>query len=418
MPTLYSRFISKANYVLFIVMVCMLPFPTKVSLYAWMLWLVSWLLEGRIFRSEHIRWHKGLVPILALVGLLLFELVSYTWAIDTTSAANMLVRHLSYIAIVPIAIWGVNQHYDWVKIARWFIISCVASIFIYGFYIYIFEYRDYLLTHHQYPEQSWLLFGERVNYLKHHLYYGNLLNLALVALLQIRVPLLAASRHKRWTTALFFLTLLILVIGVIWSGSRANMLTLLVVSAVAVIQPLRGYTRPLVASMVCIFSVVMGALLFTLHPRFDQLSLEHVTERNTFPTHQIEPRINIWYSALQQPHDYLWHGVGVGCDAEYLTPVYAAHQWHGFFQRQFNAHNQYLATLINLGIVAALFFLLIWLLYPLWYTARVRQLATLVALTIGLNMLTENMLDRIDGVIVACASMLVIALLSRGQLEK
>ena len=414
MPTLYSRIIQQVNYLLFIVVVCMLPFPTKLSLYAWLVWMVSWLLEGRFLRREYLRWHQGLIPIVALTVLLLWELISCTWAIHTTDAVNMIVRHLSYITILPIALWGVNQHYDWIKIAKCFIISCIASIFIYGIYIYGFAYRD-LLSQLPSAEAVWSLFGDKVSYIKHHLYYGNLLNLAIVVLLQIRVQVLSASRHKAVATAIFFLCLLLLVLGVVWSGSRANMLTLLVVSAVAVILPLRGHTRSLVAAIVCIFGIVIGALLFTLHPRFDQLELEHVTERSSFQTHQIEPRINIWYSAMQQPEDYIWHGVGVGGNSAYLTSQYAEQQWDAFQRRQFNAHNQYLGTLINLGIFAAIFFLLLWLLYPVWYTARVRQFATLFALTVGLNMLTENMLDRIDGVIVTCASMLVIALLSRAQ---
>ena len=196
------------------------------------------------------------------------------------------------------------------------------------------------------------------------------------------------------------------------------MLTLLVVGAVAMIQPLRGHTRALVASMAVAGSIVIGALLFTLHPRFDQLELEHITERATYQTNEIEPRINIWYSALQSPQDYIWHGVGAGGNSEYLKSIFAEHHWDKFYTRQYNTHNQYLGVLINLGIFGAIFFLLIWLLYPLWYRGRVRQFATLIALTIGLNMLTENMLDRIDGIIVTCVSFLVIVLISRDQLAK
>jgi hypothetical protein len=416
----YLHFVQKANYLLFIVVVCMLPFPTHVSLYAWGIWLCSWLLEGRFLCKKNIKWHKGLIPIISLVVLFVWELISYTWAINKTDACNMLIRHISFVAILPIAIWGVNNQYDWRNIARWFIISCIASIFIYGIYIHIFEYRQHILTHHNLPNiaYKWSLFGDKISLIKHRLYYGNILNLGIVALLQIRIQHLSTFRNKKIATAIFFIGLILLVLGIVWSSSRANMLTLLIVSAVAVIQPLRGYTRTLVASLVCVFTIVIGALLFTLHPRFNQLELEHVTERSAFQVNEIEARINIWYSALQEPEDYIWHGVGVGCNSEYLTPVYDSLHWDKFKKRQFNAHNQYLGILINLGIFATLFFFLTWLLLPIWHKGRVRQFATLIALTIGLNMLTENMLDRIDGVIVTSVSMLVIALLSRVQLEK
>lgn len=211
---------------------------------------------------------------------------------------------------------------------------------------------------------------------------------------------------------------MVLVLGIILSASRANMLTLLVISAVAIIQPLRGRTRALVTSLVGIMGITMCALLFTLHPRFEKLHIEHITERETYQTHEIEPRINIWFSALQNPEDYLWYGVGAGGNSEYLKSMYASLEWNYFYDRQYNAHNQYLGTFINLGIFGAIFFLLIWLLYPIWYNGRVRQFATLAMLTIGLNMLTENMLDRIDGVIITCVTLVTIALLSRAQHAK
>ena len=416
----YLSIIGKTNYILFIVAICMLPFPTQLSLYTWGLWLASWLLEGRFLCKNNTHWHKGLIPIILLVIWFVWETISYTWAINKIDAGNMLVRHLSFVAILPIAIWGVNSNYNWNKIAKYFIISSIVSIIAYGIKIYILDFLSYYQEGQQFPDflRSWTFFGDRISIYKHRLYYGNVLNLAIVALFQIRIQQLATYRHKKTATTIFFVGLIILVLGIVWTGSRANMLTLLVVSAIAAIQPLRGHTRILVTSMVCVIGIVVGALLFTLHPRFEQLDIDHVTERATYQTNEIEPRINIWYSALQHPQDYLWHGVGVGGNSEYLTSVYSVMNWNAFTERQYNAHNQYIGTLINLGIFGAIFFLLIWLLFPLWYKGRVRQFATLVALTIGLNMLTENMLDRIDGVIITCVTLVTIALLSRDQLAK
>ena len=56
-----------------------------------------------------------------------------------------------------------------------------------------------------------------------------------------------------------------------------------------------------------------------------------------------------------------------------------------------------------------------WLIYPLWYKDKLRKVATLVAIVFGSNMLTENMLDRIEGVIITCCAIVTIALLSRVQ---
>ena len=417
MPNKYLQIVEKINYLLFVVAICMLPFPTRISLYTWELWFVSWLFEGRFLRKENFQWQKGIIPIVLCVVWVLWELISCAWAINKTDATNMLVRHLSFVMILPVALWGVNSQYDLWKAAKWFIVSSISSIFIYAIYLYIIQYWGYIQEHHSLPEfvSTWKYFGDNISWTKHRLYYGTVLNLAIVTLLQIRIPLLSMHHGNRAKSLFFFLKLVILVLGIIWSASRANMLTLLVISAVAIIQPLRGRTRALVTSLVGIMGITMCALLFTLHPRFEKLHIEHITDRETYQTHEIEPRINIWFSALQTPEDYLWHGVGAGCNSEYLKSIYASLDWDAFYERQFNAHNQYLGTFINLGIFGAIFFLLIWLLYPIWYKGRIRQFATLAALTIGLNMLTENMLDRIDGVIITCVTLLTIALLSRAQ---
>ncbi len=417
MQSKYLHIVEKINYLLFILALCSLPFPTRFSLLLWEAWVISWLFEGRFLQKKNIQWQKGIVPLVLLVVGVIWEAISCFWAINITDATNMLIRHISFVAILPIAIWGVNQEYDWGKAIKWFIISSVSSILIYGIYLYIIQHLGYIKEHHHLPEYvySWKYFGDQISFTKHRLYYGTVLNLAIVALLHIRIPLMAIRRHHKLITFCFLFSLFALVVGIILTGSRANMLTLLIISAIAIIQPLRGRTRIIGTAMVMVVGIAFIGLLFTQHPRFEKLHWEHVAERAEYQTNEIEPRINIWYSALQNPQDYFWYGVGAGCNSEYLKPIYASYQWTSFYDRAYNAHNQYLGVLIDLGIFAAVLFILMWLIYPLWYKDKLRKVATLVAIVFGSNMLTENMLDRIEGVIITCCAIVTIALLSRVQ---
>ena len=104
----YLSLVENLNYYLFVVAICMLPFPTRISLYAWVIWLLSWLLEGRFLRRENLKWHLGLLPVILFVIWVIWESISYIWAINKLDAANMLIRHISFIGIVPLALWGVN----------------------------------------------------------------------------------------------------------------------------------------------------------------------------------------------------------------------------------------------------------------------------------------------------------------------
>ena len=185
MQNRYLQIVEKINYYLFVVAICMLPFPTRISLYAWELWLFSWLLEGRFLRKENLQWHKGIMPIILCVVWVLWELISCTWAINKTDAFNMIVRHLSFVMILPVAVWGVNEQYDLWKAAKYFVISSIASVFIYCAYLYIIQQWGYLYEFHHLPEGVLSLeyFGNNISLTKHRLYYGTVLNLAIVALL-------------------------------------------------------------------------------------------------------------------------------------------------------------------------------------------------------------------------------------------
>ena len=420
----YLHIIGKINYYLFIVAVCALPYPMHFVTYTWVAWLVTWALEGRMLQIKHMQWKKGIIPIICLLVWVIWEIISRLWAIDQSYVAGHISRHISFILIVPIAICGVNKNYNWTTIIKWFIISCVASIFIYATYIYIVRCWTYILEHHQLPKyiQTWRYFGDYISYLKHRLYYGTVLNIGIIALLQTRGALLADKRKYKTKYVFFYVILFILVLGVIWSSSRANMLTLLVVCAVAIIQPLKGRTRNLVTALVTIHGIIICTLLFSLHPRFEQIKfgniIGHITEEKVDDTTNIEPRINIWSIAITNYEDYVWHGVGAGGDTEYLKRLYDSQNWNKYYAKQYNAHNQYLAVFINLGIFAVILFIFIWLFYPLWYQSRLRQTAALISLTFGLNMLSENMFDRVDGIIIASLTMLSIVLISRVQHEE
>lgn len=411
----YLQIIRYVNYILFVVAACMLSFPTRVSLYAWGLWLLTWFMEGRFVNKNNLQWNKGLIPLCLLLLWVLCEAVSYVWSIDREDTLNMLIRHLSFILIMPVALWGVNEHYNWRRIAHCFVLTTIISVFVYGIYIYFVWHWDYICMYHSLPEHvsSWTYYANQISLLKHRFYYGTVINLAVIVLLKSRDFALSFNSENRKNTFFFFVKLFLLIMGVVMSGSRANLITLLVIVCVALLQPMKGKTRAWLASMVAIVSIFFLVLMFNFHPRFEQLHWKGTSVQEFQPTYVVEPRINIWYMALQNPQDYLLHGVGAGANSEYLKPIYYAFHMDEFAKRDYNAHSQYLATCIDMGILIALFFTLIWLLYPLFYKGKCRQLATLVALLIALNMLTENMLARIDGVITTCFALLVITLLSR-----
>lgn len=205
----YLQIIRYVNYMLFVVAACMLSFPTRVSLYTWGLWLLTWFMEGRFVNKNNLQWNKGLIPLCLLLLWVLCEAVSYVWSIDREDTLNMLIRHLSFILIMPVALWGVNEHYNWRRIAHCFVLTTIISVFVYGIYIYFVWHWDYICMYHSLPEhvRSWTYYANQISLLKHRFYYGTILNLAVIVLFKSRDFAFSLGTENRKNTFFFFVKL-------------------------------------------------------------------------------------------------------------------------------------------------------------------------------------------------------------------
>jgi O-antigen ligase len=124
-------------------------------------------------------------------------------------------------------------------------------------------------------------------------------------------------------------------------------------------------------------------------------------------------RLNIWGAAIETPKDYSLYGLGAGQSFQYLQEKYKE---HGFTNYQLlNSHNQYIEEWIELGIPGLLFFILVW--FSLLYCTkdRARKSAFLFVTLYALNMLTDCMFGRFDGIALWCLWMILIRLQSDTQ---
>ena len=137
---------------------------------------------------------------------------------------------------------------------------------------------------------------------------------------------------------------------------------------------------------------------------FDYTDLLSIRET----AHDHNVRLNIWGIALDSPKDYSLFGLGAGQSFEYLQHKYKE---HGFNQYTLlNSHNQYLEEWIELGIPGLLFFLLAWSSIPFFNTKRARKTAMMLLTLYALNMLTDCMFGRFDGIALWCVWMVLIRL--------
>jgi len=105
-------------------------------------------------------------------------------------------------------------------------------------------------------------------------------------------------------------------------------------------------------------------------------------------------RLAEWTCAADVIAENFWLGVGVGDNRKALIDAYKKRGFKKGVEYKFNAHNQYLETMLATGVLGLAYLLFMLFTYGKWalkqqdYTA----LACLVFLAIGL--LTESMFER------------------------
>ncbi|MEO8085927.1 MAG: O-antigen ligase family protein [Bacteroidota bacterium] len=110
-------------------------------------------------------------------------------------------------------------------------------------------------------------------------------------------------------------------------------------------------------------------------------------------------RIYLWRNALELIKENVMWGVGVGDVKDELMRVYAKNNYQNGIDNRLNPHNQYLQTMIALGL-PGLFALLLLMVIPLWKSLRKRDwICFLFMMIISMNCMTESILERQSGII-------------------
>ena len=404
----YQSAMGQLNYTLFLVVVALLPFPQIFLRYACVIWICTWLLEGRFVQKPNIQDWRKMMPFIMFGIWYLWKIISGLWAADQAAYAWQLERYMAFGLLVPVGIWGVNKHYDWKQICKVLAISCVAAAGVYAFtlfWVYNANIFHLELKHRPLQHITFDFFEEKVSYIKHRLFLCSSEMMGIMALLYLRNDILNKfGKIKGWLLIAF--AIITMVVFILATGSRASIL-----SGVALITIWMLYKLPIrrirYKIALVLFACGIGLFALSQHPRMQEFDYTDLLSiRETAHDHNV--RLNIWGIALDSPKDYSLFGLGAGQSFEYLQHKYKE---HGFNQYTLlNSHNQYLEEWIELGIPGLLFFLLAWSSIPFFNTKRARKTAMMLLTLYALNMLTDCMFGRFDGIALWCVWMVLIRL--------
>ena len=409
----YQSGMGQFNYALFLLIVALLPFPQIFLRYTCVAWFVTWFLEGRWLSKPNWQDWRKMLPFFMFGGWYLWKIISGLWVDNLNAYSWQLERYMAFGLLMPIGIWGVNKYYYWKHICIVLACSCVLAAGIYAFTLFWVNNADFMnipLGIVRLKPLTSDFFASKISFIKHRLFLCSVEMMGIMSLLYLRKDIITRLGKIKGCIVII-LAIAIMITLIIATGSRASIL-----SGTALLSVWALYKLPVrrVRYKIAFLLLACGTGLFALsqHPRMENFDYEKLfTIRNSDPSHNV--RLNIWSVALDHPEDYSLYGLGAGQSFHYLQNKYKE---HGFNQYQrFNSHNQYIEEWIELGIPGLLFFVLAWLSLPYCTQKRARKSAVLLVTLYALNMLTDCMFGRFDGIALWCVWMILIRLQSNTQ---
>ena len=409
----YQSGMGKINYALFLLIVALLPFPQIFLRYTCVAWIITWFIESRWFAKPNWQEWRKMLPFFLFGGWYLWNIISGLWADNMHTYSWQLERYMAFGLLVPIGIWGVNKYYNWKHICIVLACSCVLAAGIYAFTLFWVDNADFMnipLGKVRLKPLTSDFFASKISFIKHRLFLCSVEMMGIMSLLYLRKDIITRLGKIKGCIVII-LAIAIMITLIIATGSRASIL-----SGTALLSVWALYKLPVrrVRYKIAFLLLACGIGLFALsqHPRMENFDYEKLfTIRNSDPSHNV--RLNIWSVALDHPEDYSLYGLGAGQSFHYLQNKYKE---HGFNQYQrFNSHNQYIEEWIELGIPGLLFFVLAWLSLPYCTQKRARKSTVLLVTLYALNMLTDCMFGRFDGIALWCVWMILIRLQSNTQ---
>lgn len=364
-----------------------LPFGINQSIVV-MLWAICFLASGNLKKNIAAVFENKWSYV--FISFFLLQVISYFFSDNKPSALHAIEIKLSFLAF-PILMF--STHYDDVNIKK-IVISFVSGCFLASllcvfraFYLYYFENIN-------------AFFYTDFSYFMHPSYFAMYLILA---------QLLVMLYYKNWLGHLSNLNFkigcisLMFIISIFLCSSKMGLITAILFLPITLFTSLykSGYKKT-IAVICALFLLVFGTAYNVFPKPFERIKMaltvsSHAQNIDKSATESTAVRILIWKESVKLIQQNPILGVTPGDVNDVLCKTYKENGLTGALNKQLNAHNQFLQTLLDSGIIG-LMFLLAFTLGALIYGLTKRNLPlVLFSGIIMLNFLVESMLQAQAG---------------------
>jgi len=352
-------------------------------------WLVGIVWKRKLFYllNQRLVWVAILFYALHVVGLFLSSNTQKAWS----ELEHKLTLFLLPLAFASVGVMESGRR-DRVLLAFVAGTLLVTLVSLAAYIVRLFDpnYLDYFLRFPLYNIYT------DFSFFNHPTYYALFLELSIVVAFYLLRKTWIPVR-KGWLIAIIVLFSML----VFLASSRSGILSLLVIFMITIFMHCRGRNWKLF----WIGMMIVVGFLATQNYRFGnyielagemagggELDTDELVEKGAM-------RLVLWDVALDLSQDHLWFGRGTGDTQDALEQEYERRDLKKHMDRNYNPHNQYLSTLLELGLtgLAVLTGLLLW---PLILGIRHGDyLAVAFILLYMSHFMFESILSRSPGIL-------------------
>ncbi|MBI5541109.1 MAG: O-antigen ligase family protein [Bacteroidia bacterium] len=365
----------------------LMPLSHKITVYAIMLFVLSWLLSGQWLHNAKFAIKNSVFIILVtffllhLIGLLYSSNMHAGW-FDIEVKLTMILFPLVFF------LSDFLNEQKRKSVLLTFVTGTTLAMFVCigaAFYEYFvnnvnnFFYMKLSVFHHPTYFAMYICFSLAI--ILKYLFYNE-------------------SEISNFLKSLFVVLILLFGVFIYMLSSKAGIIIFFITLAAMSLPALFNKSKRLFASIVLFFAVFQIWFSLTQNMRFETVSKSVATaEQNVTTAESNGVRVLIYEAAIYIIKSNYAIGVGTGDIKDELLLEYKVLNMKGAFDNKLNAHSQFLETFIGQGI-AGISLLLLLFLIPFINSIKTKNwlLMTFVFI-VALNFLTESMLNTQAGVV-------------------
>ncbi len=405
------RLIDKINFFLACLVVFIMPFGIHVTNLAIVLWLFTWLLQLDKERFKIKLQKNEKIILLIILIFYLLNIIGFFYSTDKKEALRI-IELKSYIFIFPIVFLTVSNLYR--KYYRQILLSFVSGNFFASMSLLVIA-----TIHSLHLENGHLIFnvategnfsfwssvfngGNNFMYASFSIFHHPTYSSVFVIFSIVILLFLYKNRNNTKDNfidkilsikILIFFIIIFFTIIVFLLSSKACLITISIVYIIYFLSSKIKFKYIYLTLFILIVSVIV-----VKNPRINIFYSYILGTKKTTEISTGIKRIGIWKSAIKVIAKHPIIGVGTGDATDELIKEYAKENIIAFEKLKYNAHDEYLETLLRYGSIGFCLFILIFIYGTIIGIKNKNTLLLSFFIILGINFLFETMLDRIAGI--------------------